>query len=136
VTEITVDPVSVEKASALGTATVTIDPAFRIADADRRLFGSFVEHMGRCAYGGVFEPGHRSADAAGLRELDLRGTAVTAALAHTSLAAGAEPAATNTEAHPTRVTPRDLRTPTHNGGRCSVQLPAVSWNLLRFGSRP
>lgn len=34
---------------------------------DPRLFGSFVEHLGRCVYSGVFEPGHPSADADGLR---------------------------------------------------------------------
>ena len=49
------------------TAPVTVDPAFRIGPADRRLFGSFVEHMGRCVYGGVYEPGHPSADARGFR---------------------------------------------------------------------
>ncbi|MEH1012027.1 alpha-N-arabinofuranosidase [Micromonospora sp. CPCC 206060] len=49
------------------TAQLTIDPAFRVAPVDRRLFGSFVEHMGRCVYGGVFEPGHPTADARGLR---------------------------------------------------------------------
>ncbi|HEV7961993.1 MAG TPA: alpha-N-arabinofuranosidase [Actinoplanes sp.] len=48
-------------------ARVTIDPAFRIAAVDRRLFGSFVEHMGRSVYGGIFEPGHPAADALGLR---------------------------------------------------------------------
>ena len=25
---------------------------------DRRVFGTFVEHMGRCVYGGIYEPGH------------------------------------------------------------------------------
>ncbi|HEY0696910.1 MAG TPA: alpha-L-arabinofuranosidase, partial [Micromonospora sp.] len=49
------------------TAELTVDPAFRIAPVDRRLFGSFVEHMGRCVYGGVFEPGHPTADDRGLR---------------------------------------------------------------------
>ncbi|MGI5241086.1 alpha-N-arabinofuranosidase [Dactylosporangium sp. CA-139066] len=49
------------------TTTIVIDPAFRIGEADRRLFGSFVEHLGRCVYGGVFEPGHPAADATGLR---------------------------------------------------------------------
>ena len=54
-------------------AELTIDPAFAIGDIDRRLFGSFVEHMGRCVYTGVFEPGHPAADADGLRRdvLDL-----------------------------------------------------------------
>jgi alpha-N-arabinofuranosidase len=49
------------------TANVTIDPAFPVAAVERRLFGSFVEHMGRCVYGGIFEPGHPAADALGLR---------------------------------------------------------------------
>ncbi|GAA2344639.1 alpha-N-arabinofuranosidase [Dactylosporangium salmoneum] len=49
------------------TCTVTLDPAFGIAAVDPRLFGSFVEHMGRCVYGGVFEPGHAEADTDGLR---------------------------------------------------------------------
>jgi alpha-L-arabinofuranosidase len=48
-------------------ARLTIDPAFSIGPAHRRLFGSFVEHMGRCVYGGIFEPGHATADAHGLR---------------------------------------------------------------------
>ncbi|WP_238013390.1 alpha-N-arabinofuranosidase [Dactylosporangium sp. AC04546] len=51
----------------MNTAQVVIDPAFRIGEVDRRLFGSFVEHMGRCVYGGVFEPGHPAADDAGRR---------------------------------------------------------------------
>nr|WP_308283428.1 alpha-N-arabinofuranosidase [Pseudonocardia nigra] len=39
----------------------------------RRLFGSFVEHMGRCVYTGIYEPGHPKADEDGLRRdvLDL-----------------------------------------------------------------
>jgi alpha-L-arabinofuranosidase len=49
------------------TASVTVDPAFRIGQLDRRLFGSFVEHMGRCVYGGVYEPGHPTADGRGFR---------------------------------------------------------------------
>ena len=38
-----------------------------IGDTDRRLFGAFVEHVGRCIYGGLYEPGHPSADARGFR---------------------------------------------------------------------
>ncbi|WP_255951468.1 arabinosylfuranosidase ArfA [Streptomyces odontomachi] len=45
----------------------TLDPAFAVGDVDPRLFGSFVEHLGRCVYTGVFEPGHPTADGAGLR---------------------------------------------------------------------
>ncbi|WNB84562.1 alpha-N-arabinofuranosidase [Cellulomonas sp. ATA003] len=46
---------------------LSIDPAFVVAPVNRRVFGSFVEHMGRCVYGGIFEPGHPTADDAGLR---------------------------------------------------------------------
>ncbi|WP_328473745.1 arabinosylfuranosidase ArfA [Streptomyces sp. NBC_00448] len=49
------------------TCTATLDPAFVIAPVPPRLFGSFVEHMGRCVYGGVYEPGHPEADVEGLR---------------------------------------------------------------------
>ncbi|MEV5322308.1 alpha-N-arabinofuranosidase [Streptomyces sp. NPDC052687] len=49
------------------TARLTLDPAFRVGTVDRRLFGSFVEHMGRCVYSGVYEPGHPTADADGFR---------------------------------------------------------------------
>jgi alpha-N-arabinofuranosidase len=48
-------------------ASLTVDPAHRVADVDRRLFGSFVEHMGRCVYTGIHEPDHPTADEDGLR---------------------------------------------------------------------
>src|SRR2546423_4767925 len=49
------------------TARFTLDPAFTTGKVDPRLFGSFVEHMGRCVYTGIYEPGHPAADAAGFR---------------------------------------------------------------------
>jgi alpha-N-arabinofuranosidase len=49
------------------TASLTIDPELRVADVPPRLFGSFVEHLGRCVYTGIFEPGHESADEDGFR---------------------------------------------------------------------
>jgi alpha-N-arabinofuranosidase len=54
-------------------ARLILDPDFALGSVDRRLFGSFVEHMGRCVYEGVFEPGHPSADDNGFRRdvLDL-----------------------------------------------------------------
>jgi alpha-L-arabinofuranosidase len=36
-------------------------------DFDRRVLGSFLEHLGRAVYTGVYEPGSRLADAKGLR---------------------------------------------------------------------
>ncbi|MFD7457864.1 MULTISPECIES: arabinosylfuranosidase ArfA [unclassified Streptomyces] len=54
-------------------ARFTLDPAFTVGKVNPRLFGSFVEHLGRCVYTGIFEPGHPTADDAGLRQdvLDL-----------------------------------------------------------------
>ncbi|MEU2978958.1 alpha-N-arabinofuranosidase [Streptomyces hirsutus] len=49
------------------TARFPLDPAFTVGPVDPRLFGSFVEHLGRCVYTGIHEPGHPSADADGLR---------------------------------------------------------------------
>jgi alpha-N-arabinofuranosidase len=48
-------------------ARFTLDPAFAVGEVDPRLFGSFVEHLGRCVYTGIYEPGHPAADEAGLR---------------------------------------------------------------------
>ena len=38
-----------------------------VSDVPARLFGSFVEHMGRCVYTGIYEPGHASATDEGFR---------------------------------------------------------------------
>ncbi len=48
-------------------ATIVLDPAARVGEIHRRVFGSFVEHMGRAVYGGIYEPDHPSADADGFR---------------------------------------------------------------------
>ena len=48
-------------------ARVELDPANPLAAVDERMFGSFVEHMGRAIYGGIYEPGHPTSDAAGWR---------------------------------------------------------------------
>jgi alpha-N-arabinofuranosidase len=50
------------------TAKVLMDRDFTIGATDPRLFGAFVEHLGRCVYGGIFEPGHPTADAKGFRQ--------------------------------------------------------------------
>jgi alpha-N-arabinofuranosidase len=46
---------------------VTAHPSFTIGEVDPRLFGGFLEHLGRAVYGGVFEPGHAEADEDGCR---------------------------------------------------------------------
>ncbi|SDR59992.1 alpha-N-arabinofuranosidase [Rhizobiales bacterium GAS113] len=54
-------------------AKVLLDRNFTIGRTDPRLFGAFVEHLGRCVYGGIYEPGHPTADRKGFRRdvLDL-----------------------------------------------------------------
>ncbi|HEY9323424.1 MAG TPA: alpha-L-arabinofuranosidase C-terminal domain-containing protein [Agromyces sp.] len=49
-------------------ATARLDPYNEVSDIDRRIFGGFVEHLGRHIYDGIFEPGHPSADSAGFRQ--------------------------------------------------------------------
>jgi len=49
-------------------ASLTVDPVLRVAEVDPRLYGSFVEHMGRCVYTGIYEPGHPRADRSGFRQ--------------------------------------------------------------------
>ena len=48
-------------------ARIVADREFVISPLDRRVFGTFVEHMGRCVYGGIYEPGHPAADERGFR---------------------------------------------------------------------
>ena len=48
-------------------ANIILDKHYVIDRIDPRIYGSFVEHLGRCVYGGIYEPGHPSADEEGLR---------------------------------------------------------------------
>ena len=45
-----------------------LDRDYRIGKVDPRIFGSFIEHLGRAVYGGIYEPGHPNADEAGFRK--------------------------------------------------------------------
>ena len=49
------------------TATLVLEPTFLIGPINRRIFGGFVEHMGRCIYTGLYEPDHPSATKLGFR---------------------------------------------------------------------
>ena len=48
-------------------ARITIDRTAVVAPINRRIFGSFVEHLGRCVYDGIYEPGHATANGDGFR---------------------------------------------------------------------
>lgn len=43
------------------------DKNFIVGEIDPRIYGSFVEHMGRVIYSGIYEPGHDTADEEGFR---------------------------------------------------------------------
>ena len=49
-------------------AKVVLDRDFVISKIDEKVFGSFVEMLGRCVYGGLYEPGHPTADEDGFRQ--------------------------------------------------------------------
>ncbi|MCX6344198.1 MAG: alpha-N-arabinofuranosidase [Armatimonadetes bacterium] len=54
-------------------ASLILDKDFRIGDIDPRIYGSFIEHLGRAVYGGIYEKDHPTADDMGFRRdvLDL-----------------------------------------------------------------
>jgi len=54
--------------SNLKKATMVLDKEYKIGEADKRIYGSFIEHLGRAVYGGIYEPGHPKADELGFRK--------------------------------------------------------------------
>jgi alpha-N-arabinofuranosidase len=49
-------------------ARVYVDSRRTIAPLDRNLFGSFLEHLGRAIYEGIYDPGSKLSDASGFRK--------------------------------------------------------------------
>jgi alpha-L-arabinofuranosidase len=47
--------------------TVRIDPHYATGELTPKLFGSFIEHIGRAVYGGIYDPEHPTADDEGFR---------------------------------------------------------------------
>lgn len=48
-------------------ARLIVDDDFTVADVDPRVFGTLVEHLGRCVYGGIYDPESEYADEDGFR---------------------------------------------------------------------
>ncbi|MBQ6173028.1 MAG: alpha-N-arabinofuranosidase [Clostridia bacterium] len=48
-------------------ASIIMDRDYTIGRVDPRLYGSFIEHLGRAVYGGIYEPDHPTADEDGFR---------------------------------------------------------------------
>ncbi len=49
-------------------AVVTVEKSQIIGEISENLFGSFIEHLGRAVYTGIYEPDHPTADKDGFRE--------------------------------------------------------------------
>ena len=47
---------------------IIVNKEYRIGAIERDLWGSFIEHMGRSVYGGIYDPGNPRSDANGFRE--------------------------------------------------------------------
>lgn len=52
----------------MSTITMSIEKQFTLAHVDDRLYSSFIEHLGRAVYSGIYEPGHPTADEQGFRK--------------------------------------------------------------------
>ena len=48
-------------------ARITVNKSYKIGSIDKRIYGSFIEHIGRAVYGGIYEPGNENADDMGFR---------------------------------------------------------------------
>jgi len=49
-------------------SSVTVVKEFELGNVDKNLFSSFIEHLGRAVYTGIYEPGHPLADEQGFRK--------------------------------------------------------------------
>lgn len=47
---------------------IRINVSEAVSKIDARLYGSFIEHLGRAVYGGIYDPGQSTADANGFRQ--------------------------------------------------------------------
>jgi alpha-L-arabinofuranosidase len=127
------------------TARMTLDPAFRVAPVNRRTFGTFVEHLGRCVYTGINEPDHPGANDDGFR------TDVLELTKELGVSTVRYPAATNGAKDPYgiamwclgnemdgpwQIGHKTARGPTRRNpvGRqhLTAVLPPVSWNVIRL----
>lgn len=48
-------------------AKMIIDKEYKVAKVDKRIYGSFIEHLGRAVYDGLYQPGNPLSDEDGFR---------------------------------------------------------------------
>jgi alpha-N-arabinofuranosidase len=61
-------PAQIPPSDPIAATRVYLDTKRTIAPIDRNLFGSFLEHLGRAIYEGVYEPGSKLSDSNGFRK--------------------------------------------------------------------
>ena len=61
-------PAQTPASNATAAARVYVDTKRTIAPIDRNLFGSFLEHLGRAIYEGIYDPGSKLSDSNGFRK--------------------------------------------------------------------
>ena len=49
-------------------ARMVVDKEYQIDEIDKNLYGSFIEHLGRAIYSGIYQPNHPTADKDGFRQ--------------------------------------------------------------------
>lgn len=49
-------------------AKIVIDKNFRLSPIDRRIYGSFIEHLGRTVYQGIYQPDSPFSDEQGFHK--------------------------------------------------------------------
>ncbi len=54
--------------SELGRLKMVLDKDYQLSEVDERIFGSFIEHLGRAVYDGLYQPGHELSDESGFRK--------------------------------------------------------------------
>lgn len=52
----------------MNNAKMILNKDYIVGAVDKRIYGSFIEHLGRAVYGGIYEPGHPTADKLGFRQ--------------------------------------------------------------------
>jgi len=60
--------VSAQTAPAPAPARIKIDTERVIGEVHPHIFGNFAEHLGRCIYGGIYDPGNPLSDQDGFRK--------------------------------------------------------------------
>ncbi|OLN85839.1 putative alpha-L-arabinofuranosidase C 1 [Colletotrichum chlorophyti] len=48
--------------------SISVNPSHTISKIDDNVYGGFTEHMGRCIYGGIYDPGNPLSDENGFRK--------------------------------------------------------------------